>query len=70
MSQYYFTEKGYLKLQEEIDNLEKFIKQDISKEIATAREHGDLKENAEYHAARDKQAILELPKFGPRTSVV
>ena len=57
MPEYYFTEKGFQKLKDEIDKLEKFIKQDIAKEIGTAREHGDLKENAEYHAARDKQAL-------------
>lgn len=53
---YYFTEKGFQKIKEEIDKLEKYIKQDIAKEIGTAREHGDIKENAEYHAAKDKQA--------------
>lgn len=56
MKQYYFTEKGYEKLKNEIDELERYIKQDISKEIATAREHGDLRENAEYEAAKNKQA--------------
>lgn len=56
MPQYYFTEKGYRKLKDEIDKLEKHIKQDIAKEIATARAYGDLKENAEYAAAREKQA--------------
>jgi len=56
MTEFYFTEKGIEKLKREIVELEKFIKQDISKEIASAREHGDLKENAEYHAAREKQA--------------
>lgn len=56
MNLYYFTEKGYQKLKEEIDKLEKFIKQDIAKEIAAAREHGDLRENAEYDAAKNKQA--------------
>lgn len=57
MTRYYFTEKGYQKIKEEIDKLEKFIKQDIAKEIAEARDHGDLKENAEYAAAKDKQAM-------------
>lgn len=57
MTEYYFTEKGYQKLKGEIDKLEKFIKQDIAKEIAAARDHGDLKENAEYAAAKDKQAM-------------
>ncbi|MFQ5604224.1 MAG: transcription elongation factor GreA [bacterium] len=56
MKQYYFTESGYQKLKKEIDELEKFIKHDIAKEIATAREHGDLRENAEYEAAKNKQA--------------
>ena len=56
MNPYYFTEKGFQKLKEEIDKLERFIKHDIAKEIGTAREHGDLKENAEYAAAKNKQA--------------
>ena len=56
MKRFYFTEKGYQKLRKEIEELEKFIKQDIAKEIAAAREHGDLRENAEYEAAKEKQA--------------
>ncbi len=56
MNPYYFTEKGFQKLKEETDKLERFIKHDIAKEIGTAREHGDLKENAEYEAAKNKQA--------------
>ena len=56
MKLYYFTEKGYQKLKNEIDDLEKYIKNVIAKEIATAREQGDLRENAEYEAAKDKQA--------------
>jgi len=56
MKQYYFTETGYEKLKKEITELERFIKQDIAREIGTAREHGDLKENAEYEAAKNKQA--------------
>ncbi len=55
MKIYYFTENGYQKLKKEIDELEKFIKNDIAKEIAVAREHGDLSENAEYDAAKAKQ---------------
>jgi len=54
--QYYFTEKGYDKLRQEIDKLEKYLKNDIAKEIGVAREHGDLRENAEYEAAKEKQA--------------
>ena len=56
MKQYYFTEAGYDKLRKEIEELERFIKNDIAKEIATAREHGDLRENAEYESAKNKQA--------------
>lgn len=56
MKVYYFTENGFQKLKKEIDDLEKFLKTDIAKEIATAREHGDLRENAEYDAAKAKQA--------------
>ena len=63
MTEYYFTEKGYQKLKSEIDRLEKFIKQDISKEIGAALEHGDLRENAEYAAAKDKQTMY-MAKLG------
>lgn len=63
MSEFYFTEKGYQKIREEIEKLEKFIKQDIAKEIATARSYGDLKENAEYAAAKEKQAF-NMGKLG------
>lgn len=56
MKQYYFTEAGYEKLRKEIEDLERFLKNDIAKEIATAREHGDLRENAEYESAKNKQA--------------
>ena len=63
MNQYYMTEKGYKKLRDEIEKLEKFIKNDIAKEIATARAHGDLKENAEYIAANEKQ-VMYMGKLG------
>jgi transcription elongation factor GreA len=55
MARYWYTEKGYLKLQAEIERLDKLIKNDIAKEIATAAAHGDLKENAEYAAAKERQ---------------
>jgi transcription elongation factor GreA len=55
MAQYYFTEKGYLKLKDEVEKLDRLIRNDIAKEIATAASHGDLKENAEYAAAKEKQ---------------
>jgi transcription elongation factor GreA len=57
MAQYYCTEKGYLKLRDEIQRLDKLVKHDIAKEVATAAAHGDLKENAEYSAAKEKQAF-------------
>jgi transcription elongation factor GreA len=56
MGSYYYSEKGYHRLKDEIDKLDKMVKQDIAKEIAAAAEHGDLKENAEYAAAKEKQA--------------
>jgi transcription elongation factor GreA len=55
MSQYYLSEKGYIELKAEIDRLDKLVKRDIAKEIAAAADHGDLKENAEYAAAKEKQ---------------
>jgi transcription elongation factor GreA len=57
MAQYFLTEKGYQKLKEEIERLDKLLKNDIAKEIATAAAHGDLKENGEYHAAKEKQSL-------------
>jgi transcription elongation factor GreA len=57
MAQYYFTEKGYHKLKGEIERLDKLLKNDIAREIATAAAHGDLKENGEYHAAKEKQSM-------------
>jgi transcription elongation factor GreA len=57
MAQYFYTEKGYLKLKDEIERLTKLVKQDIAKEIAAAAAHGDLKENAEYSAAKEKQVF-------------
>jgi transcription elongation factor GreA len=63
MKQYYFTEAGYEKLRKEIDRIEKYLKNDIAKEIATAREHGDLRENAEYESAKNKQASY-MAKLG------
>ena len=52
------TKEGEKKLQEELKNL-KLERPKITKAIAEAREHGDLKENAEYHAAREQQGIVE-----------
>ena len=53
------TPEGALRLREELNNLRSVERPAVIQAIATAREHGDLKENAEYHAARDKQSFIE-----------
>lgn len=53
------TAKGAKALREELEKLKKEDRPRISAAIAEAREHGDLKENAEYHAAREQQGFCE-----------
>ncbi len=53
------TSGGYVNLQEELKTLKSIERPTVIKAIAVAREHGDLSENAEYHAARDKQSFIE-----------
>lgn len=55
----YMTEDGYKKLKEEINQLETIQRPAISKQIAEARDKGDLSENAEYDAAKEAQGLLE-----------
>jgi len=59
MSQIPMTVRGAEKLREELDYLKSVKRPQIIQAIAEAREHGDLKENAEYHAAREQQGFCE-----------
>lgn len=56
----YYTEEGLRKLKEELQFLKTKGRTDIAKQIAEARDKGDLSENAEYDAAKDAQGHLEL----------
>jgi len=53
------TSAGLEKLKKELENLKNIKRPEIIKAIAEARAHGDLKENAEYHAAKDEQGKIE-----------
>lgn len=59
MNQIPMTVRGAQKLREELDHLKTVRRPEITAAIAEAREHGDLKENAEYHAAREQQGFCE-----------
>lgn len=54
-----FTKEGFAQSQKELDHLKSIERPKIIQAIADARAHGDLKENAEYHAAREKQGQIE-----------
>jgi transcription elongation factor GreA len=60
MSISYYTEAGLKKLQDELNQLKNVERPNISRQIAEARDKGDLSENAEYDAAKDAQGMLEM----------
>ncbi|HLA32377.1 MAG TPA: transcription elongation factor GreA [Pseudomonas sp.] len=59
MTKYPMTVQGARALEEELAHLTKVVRPKLSQDIGTARELGDLKENAEYHAAREQQGMVE-----------
>jgi transcription elongation factor GreA len=56
----YYSKEGMKKLKDELANLEHVERPRVSNAIAEARDKGDLSENAEYHAAKEEQSLLEL----------
>lgn len=65
----YMTQEGYKKLLEDLNHLETVKRPEISRQIAEARDKGDLSENAEYDAAKEAQGLLEL-RIGQMKDVV
>lgn len=59
MNQVPVTKTGYQRLEEELKDLKSIQRPAVIEAIATARAHGDLSENAEYHAAREQQSFIE-----------
>ncbi|GAB6166941.1 transcription elongation factor GreA [Thermostilla marina] len=53
------TREGYKKLKAELDHLQNEVMWEVEKRIAAAREEGDLRENAEYHGARETQGMIQ-----------
>ena len=56
----YYTAEGLKKLKDELEHLEHVERPRVSNAIAEARDKGDLSENAEYHAAKEEQSLLEF----------
>jgi transcription elongation factor GreA len=59
MDKFPITIDGFKRMEEEVKRLKSVERPSVIKAIAEAKEHGDLKENAEYHAAREKQSFIE-----------
>ncbi len=59
MDKFPITTQGFVRMEEELKTLKTVDRPAIIISIAEAREHGDLSENAEYHAAREKQGFIE-----------
>ena len=59
MEKFPITKDGFERLEFELKNLKSVERPSVIKSIAEAREHGDLSENAEYHAAKEKQSFIE-----------
>lgn len=55
----YLSKEGYEKLKKELEELKQVKRPELSEKISVARDFGDLKENAEYHAAKEALALLE-----------
>ena len=59
MDRFPITYEGFEQMESELKNLKSVERPNVIKSIAEAREHGDLSENAEYHAAKEKQSFIE-----------
>ncbi|MCB0833394.1 MAG: transcription elongation factor GreA [Bacteroidetes bacterium] len=59
MSKFYVTPEGLKKLKEEVKQLKNVKRPEVAGRVQVAREHGDLKENAEYHSAKEELQLLQ-----------
>ena len=59
MAKHYLTPEGKKQLEEKLNHYRTVLRPEVVKEIGAAREYGDLRENSEYEAAKDRQALIE-----------